>query len=307
MIYFKLLLTALLWGGTFVAGRMLSAAVLPCSASFLRFALAAVLLLIMTGILEGKFPLLQKKQIIPVILLGLTGVFTYNIFFFSGLKIISAGRASLIIATNPIFITLLSALFFKEKLNPIQIAGICLSVSGALIVISKGDFAQILNSGLGWGELCIFGSVASWVAFSLIGKTVLSGLSPLVSVSYSAGIGAVALFIPACLEGMFSHIGHYGMADWISIVYLGVFGTVVGFIWYYQGIQRIGPVKAGLFINFVPISAILLAFLFLGESITLSLFTGAVLVVSGVYLTNTGGVLRKKTVISSSASLSTKA
>ncbi len=290
MIYLKLTLTAFFWGGTFVAGRMLSGHVPPCSAAFLRFALASLLLLILTRMLEGKLPLLKKKQILPVILLGLTGVFAYNILFFKGLELISAGRASLIIALNPIFITLFSALFFREKLGFVRIFGILMSVCGALVVISKGNFGAIIGSGIGWGEIFIFGCVASWVTFSLIGRSVLSGLSPLVSICYSSLIGAVALFFPAYAEGVLYHMGNYALSDWMSIAYLGIFGTVIGFIWYYQGIRNIGPVKAGLFINFVPISAILLAFLILREPLTFSLLTGAILVVSGVYLTNTGGM-----------------
>jgi drug/metabolite transporter (DMT)-like permease len=74
--------------------------------------------------------------------------------------------------------------------------------------------------------------------------------------------------------------------EWANIFYLGFFGTVMGFLWYYQGIREIGPTRAGLFINFVPISAILLAFLFLEEPVTISLLIGTLLVSSGVYLTN---------------------
>jgi drug/metabolite transporter (DMT)-like permease len=61
---------------------------------------------------------------------------------------------------------------------------------------------------------------------------------------------------------------------------------VLGFVWFYEGINHIGPTRAGLFINFVPISAILLAFLILGEPLTLSLLIGTLLVSTGVHLTN---------------------
>lgn len=288
MIYIKLLLTAFLWGGTFVSGRLLSGHVTPCSAAFLRFSVASIFLFLLTWKIEKRLPPLKKEQILPVILLGLTGVFAYNIMFFKGLEIISAGRASLIIATNPIFITLFSAILFHERLDAVKIGGIFLSVTGAVVVISRGNPLELLTGGLGWGEIFIFGSVASWVSFSLIGKTVLSGLSPLVSVTYSAAVGAAALLVPALFEGMAQHLGQYSLADWSSIVYLGVFGTVVGFIWYYEGIKAIGPAKAGLFINFVPVSAILLAFVILKEPVTASLFTGAILVSTGVYLTNNG-------------------
>ncbi len=114
----------------------------------------------------------------------------------------------------------------------------------------------------------------------------MSDLSPLACVSYSCVVGAAALAIPAYLEGVVQNIGHHSVMDWVSIFYLSIFGTVIGYVWYYEGIKQIGPTKAGLFINFVPIFAILLAFLILREAITVSLVTGAALVISGVYLTN---------------------
>jgi len=286
MIYLKLLLTAAFWGGTFVSGRMLAADVPPSSAAFLRFAVATVFLLALTLKQEGRLPRLARRQILPIVLLGLTGVFAYNILFFKGLKLVSAGRAALIIATNPIFITLLSAAIFKERLGIVQAVGIVLSVAGAVVVISKGNLALLFNSGIGWGEVLIFGCVASWVSFSLIGKAVLSGLSPLVSIAYSSAVGAAALFVPAYLEGITRDITHYALIDWGNIVYLALFGTVVGFIWYYQGIRAIGASRAGLFINFVPVSAIILAFFILGEAVTASLVLGALLVSAGVFLTN---------------------
>jgi len=285
-IYIKLLFTTLFWGGTFVAGRIVSQNVGPFSIAFQRFAIASIFLILLTLKIEGKLPALKKFQILPVILLGMTGIFTYNVMFFKGLKIIEASRASLIIATCPVFITIFSAIFLKEKINLIKGLGIIISVSGAIIVISKGNIEQMFRTGLGRGELYIFCCVLSWVAYSLIGKTVMKTLSPLASVSYSVIVGAVALFIPACFEGVLRNFSHQSLRDYACISYLGVFGTVIGFVWYYQGVQRLGPTKAGLFINFVPIFAILCAFIILREPITISLVVGTVLVISGVYLTN---------------------
>jgi drug/metabolite transporter (DMT)-like permease len=294
-VYIKLFLTAVFWGGTFIAGRVVAKDVGPFAASFLRFAIASIFLLFITLKIEGKLPILKKEQIIPVLLLGMTGVFAYNIFFFKGLKIIEAGRASLIIANNPIFITLFASYFFKEKLNPIKVTGIVISVIGAIIVISRGNFIELLNGNVGWGELYIFCCVLTWVAYTLIGKAIMTDLSPLVSVSYSSVVGAVALFVPAYFEGVMWNLVHYSTKDWFGIFYLGFFGTVLGFVWYYQGIKIIGPMKAGQFINFVPISAVLLAFFMLGESITLSLLVGTIFVISGVYLTNTTAIVLRKT------------
>jgi drug/metabolite transporter (DMT)-like permease len=283
--YIKLLLMAIFWGGTFVAGRTLAQTVGPFAAAFFRFAIASGFLVLLLQRSEGKLSWAAKDQVLPVILLGLTGALLYNFFFLKGLKLIEAGRASVIIANNPIFIALFSAYFFRERLNLVELIGIIISVGGAVSVISRGRILEVFQGGLGLGEIYIFGCVASWVAFSLVGKAVMSDLSPLRSVTYSSVAGTLLLAVPAYLESGFGFLD-YSIQEWALIFYLGFFGTVLGFLWYYQGIQKIGPTRAGLFINFVPISGIVLAFIFLKEPITMSLLIGTVLVSAGVYLTN---------------------
>ena len=286
MVYLKLFLTAFFWGGTFIAGRSLAGSVGPYSAAFLRFVVASVLLIPLTVRIEGRLPKLSTRMLPGIVLLGLTGVFSYNAFFFKGLALIEAGRAAIIIANNPVFITLLSALLYGERLSPVKGAGVLLSVTGAMVVITRGDLLAIASGGIGKGELMIFGCVASWVAYSLIGKKVMSDLTPLSAVACSAVIGAAFLFPAAVLEGLAADAASYLFTDWVAIFYLGFFGTVLGFVWYYQGIQRIGPARASLFINFVPISAVILAFFILDEPLTASLAVGTLLVCTGIYLTN---------------------
>jgi drug/metabolite transporter (DMT)-like permease len=286
MVYVKLLFTAFFWGGTFIAGRAIAGSVGPFSAAFVRFTVASVFLVFFMYRFEGRLPRLKRHHLAPLLFLGLTGVLAYNALFFKGLQYIEAGRAAVIIANNPILIAVFSALLFKEKLRWFNAAGILLSVAGATIVISKGHLSAIWTGGFGWGELLIFGCVCSWVTFSLIGKSVMAELSPLTCIGCASVIGAGLLFVPASLEGLWNDLGSYSGMDWLSLLYLGFFGTVLGFVWYYQGIKKIGPTKAGLFINFVPISAIILAFVILEEPLTPSLFLGTLLVCSGVYLTH---------------------
>ncbi|MHC4565704.1 MAG: DMT family transporter [Planctomycetota bacterium] len=193
-IYIKLILTTLFWGATFVAGKMAAENVGPFSIGFLRFAIASTLLLALTRRIEGRLPAVKKSQIVPIILLGLIGICLYNVMFYKGLKIIEASRAALIIATCPVFITIFSAIFLKEKITPLKALGIAVSVCGAMVVISKGDMSRIIDGGLGRGELYIFCCVLSWATYSLIGKGVMKELSPLTTVSYSAAVGAIALF-----------------------------------------------------------------------------------------------------------------
>ena len=286
-IYVKLLLTAVFWGGTFIAGRQVAQNLGPFSIAFLRFAVASAFLLSLARIRGGRLPLPGKGQIVPIVLLGLTGVFAYNVLFFKGLRLIEASRAALIVATCPAFIAIASSLLLKEKLSLTKAVGIPLSVFGAVVVISRGHLSQLITGGVGWGELCILGCVLSWAAYSLIGKVVMGRLSPLVSVAYSSLIGAAALFVPAALrDSLASNLYHATWLDWTSIVYLAICGTVIGFVWFYEGVKAVGPTRAGLFINFVPISAVILGFLILHEQITWSLAVGAALVLSGVCLTN---------------------
>jgi drug/metabolite transporter (DMT)-like permease len=286
IVYAKLLLTAIFWGATFIAGRIVTQQVGPFSAAFIRFAIASICLMFLTWQLEGAIPKLRKSQILPVICLGITGVFIYNVLFFLGLRTVEAGRASVIIATNPVFISLFASLLFKEKLSRLQILGICISVIGAILVILKGDLKQLVQGSLGWGELFIFGCVVCWASYSLVGKWVMQSLSPLVSVTYSVLIGCIALIFPAVAEGIISDFIHFPWVVWIGLGYLAVFGTVLGFVWYYEGVHSIGPTKAGIFINLVPISAIILGIIILKEKVTLSLFIGTVLVILGVFWVN---------------------
>ena len=285
--YVKLLLMALFWGGTFIAGRVLAQSVGPYSGAFLRFAVASVCLVAILLKMERRTVRLSTRQVAVLFVMGMTGIFAYNVLFLKGLKLIEAGRASVIIANNPVFIALMAALFFGERLNVLKVAGILVSVAGAVTVITHGAPASLLSGAFGWGELFILGCVASWVAYSLLGKTVMTRLSPLPAVTFRSTAGTLCLFPPAVMEGLLTG-NPYPIAAWVSIVYLGVFGTVLGFVWYYQGIQRIGPVRAGLFINFVPIFAVLLSVLLLQEPLTLSLLVGAILVSAGVCLTTLG-------------------
>ena len=284
--YLKLFAVAFFWGGTFVAGRFLAGSAHPVSAAFFRFAIASGCLLLAVCMSEGRLPRLDARQALAVAALGLTGVFAYNLFFFNGLSLIGAARAALIIALNPVAITLCSALIYRESLPLSRLVGIPLSVIGALVVITRGQPLQVFSGGVGRGELLIFGCVLSWTLYSVIGKTAMRGLSPLAAVCWSSIAGTLLLSIPALAYGSLPEAAHFSWPVWCSIGYLGLFGTVVGFLWYFEGIQTIGPSRAAVFINFVPVNGVLLATLLLGEPLDISLLGGGLLVVLGAYLAN---------------------
>jgi len=235
---------------------------------------------------EGRLPKLDVRQSLAVTALGATGVFAYNLFFFNGLTLIGAGRAALIIALNPVAITICSALVYREPLPLSRILGIPVSVLGAVVVISRGDPLVLLSGGIGRGELLISGCVLTWTLYSIIGKSAMRGLSPLAAVCWSSIAGTTLLLVPALYFGSFGEAPSFPWSTWVAIAFLGLFGTVIGFYWYFQGIREIGPSRAAVFINFVPVNGVLLATLLLHESLSLSLLTGGLLVVCGAYLAN---------------------
>lgn len=286
LVYLKLFAAALAWGGTFIAGRLVAGELGPYSAALLRFAIASALLLWLLVRAEGGLPRMGPRTLLGVGLLGLTGVFGYNVCFFSGLATVHAGRASIIVATNPILIALLAALIFREPLGRGKILGILLCVSGAAWVISHGSPGALLTGGVSGGELWIMGCVGCWVSYSLLGKTVMGRLSPLAAVALSCAVGTVFLLPPAWNEGLAGALPHISARAWLGLAYLGVLGTVLGFTWFYEGVRAIGPSRAGVFINFVPVSAVVLGWLMLGESVDSSLVVGGGLVLAGVWAAN---------------------
>lgn len=271
-----------------MAGKIAAAEIGPFSIAFVRFFIASVLLVILAKSTEKKSEPVKPRHYPWIVVLGLTGIAGYNALFFRGLAIIQASRGALIIATCPVFITLLSALFRIEKLNRKKLVGICISLAGAAVVISKGSIGELFGGSAGVGEFLMLMCVLCWAVYSLIGKGMMKELSALKLVAYSSAVGTVALGFGALGEGLLHEVYDYSLTSWVCILYMAVFATVIGFLWYYEGIKKIGAVKAGLFINFVPVWAIIFSVLILKEAVTLSLFGGGVLVICGVFLTNRG-------------------
>ena len=284
IIYVKLILTMAIWGGTFVIGRIIAQTMSPFTAGFGRFATASIFLGFLISYRKDKLPRLNYRQVSLVICLGLSGVLAYNLFFFLGLKDISASRAGLIIALNPICITIASRIFFQEKLTYLKIIGVAISLSGAILIITEGNINSLTIEGIGRGELSILGCVASWVVYSLVGKLAMQELSALATTTYAVWIGTVLLLPFAIVEQ--NRFPQIDLLTGLGLAYLGILATVVAFNWYYEGIKEIGAAKAAIFINLVPMFAIIFGTIFLEESLSSIAFFGGGLVILGVSLVN---------------------
>lgn len=285
-VYARLVGSVALWGATWVSGRLLARSLDPCCAAFLRFTVASAFLFLLSCRAEGRLPRPPRGSLAGVFLLGLSGVFLYNILFFSGLKDIPAGRAALIVAASPAVMALFSGLAWGERFGPLKVLGVILSFAGVAVVLAGDDPRAVLSQGLRRGDLFILGCVVAWSVYSLAGSRVMRKISPLAAVTWSCFIGTALLFPAALYRGLLQAVPRATWADWGNVVFLGVLATGVAFTWYYQAIKALGPSRAGVFINLVPVFAIVLGALVLAEPVGPALVFGTVLVVGGVYLTN---------------------
>lgn len=289
LVYAKLVLVTLFWGGTFIAGRIAAHALPVMTAATLRFAVAAALLLLVAWKLEGGLPRLSGKQIGATAALGLTGIFLYNLCFFGALGTMPAGRAALFIALNPIVTALAAAALLRERLHAAKWLGIAVAFAGAAIVITRGDpwtAVHDIRASLGTGELLMLCAISSWAAYTLIGRAALKGLSPIAATTYAALWGLLFLALGAGGDLASLDWSAIGWQVWASLFYLGAFGTVLGFVWYYEGVKAIGASRTAVFNNLVPVFGVSLAALLLGEQVLASMVAGGVLVAAGVTLTN---------------------
>ncbi|QGZ40358.1 EamA family transporter [Pseudoduganella flava] len=289
LVYVKLVFVTLFWGGTFIAGRIVAHALPALTAATLRFAVAAVLLLLLAWKKEGGLPRLSRQQMMATAALGLTGIFLYNLCFFGALGSMPAGRAALFVALNPIVTALAAAVLLRERLHAMKWAGIGLAFVGAAVVITRGDVLTALHdigTSLGKGELLMLCGISSWAAYTLVGRAALKGLTPLAATTYAALWGLLFLTVGAAPDLATLHWSAIGWQVWAGLGYLGAFGTVLGFVWYYEGVKAIGASRTAVFNNLVPVFGISLAALLLGEQVLASMVAGGVLVAAGVTLTN---------------------
>lgn len=288
-VYLKLAMVTMIWGGTFVAGRILSDALTPLFAASLRFLLASIALLLFLGL--AGIPLIRPtvKQGLQLVALGFFGIFFYNLCFFYGLQYINASRASLIVALNPAVIGLASWWLFKERLSRLKIMGIVSCIGGAGLVIVSRDPSLLQSPAQGWlGDLLIFGCVLGWGIYSLFSRSLNESLGSLQTVTWSILLGSLMLWV-ACAgagEVSFDVLRGLDIRQWLSLLYLGVLGSALAYIAWYEGIRRIGATRSGVFIALNPLTAVLLGALLLDERLTAWMCAGGGLILAGIFLCN---------------------
>ncbi|MDP4086489.1 MAG: DMT family transporter [Bacillota bacterium] len=285
---FILVLTSFLWGGNFVFSKFLIGHATPMMLAILRWIIALIFLLPIVWKRE-KTLRIKKNAIIPLFLMGLSGVVFFNIFQFLALAHTSATNVGLISTLNPISIAISSAILLHEKVKVTQILAMMLSLFGVLIVLSKGEINQLISLNFNVGDLWMIAAVIIWGLYSVCGKWAMQKVSPIMATFYSGVFGVITL-IPFNITSF--KITNFNGSFLSAILYTGVISTVICMLLWNIGVQKIGATNSGIFLNFNPIFTVILAFFILGEHMTWAELLGSLIVITGCYLFSTLG--RKK-------------
>lgn len=286
-VYLRLAAVPAIWGGTFIAGRALALALPATVGALLRFVVASVVLVAAARLLEGPLPRLSRRQLVATVALGATGILAYNLFFLGALARLPASRTSLIVALNPVVTIAAATVLFGERMGPLRWTGAALALAGVWIVVTRGDLLAVRGA-IGPGELMMFGAVCAWAAYTLIGRSVLAGLSPLAASAYAALFGTGMLALVATPD--LARVGRGAATPEVllAVLYLGVLGTGVAFVWYYRALRAIGPSRTVIFNNLVPVFGAAFGVLLLGEPLTSSLLVGGAVAMTGVMIVSRG-------------------
>ena len=290
LVHLKLLGMAGLWGAAWPAGKVVASQAPALSASAWRFGLSLLLLLAWLLARSGTATLraLTPRQWAGLALGGALGVFGYAAFFLMGLQHLPAGRAALVVTTNPVLTLLLAAWLLGERLNARIGLGMALAVGGAAVVLTHAAPWTLFTGGAGVGEALLMGCVVCWSAYTLLGKRLLAGIDALSTTTVTAGFGLVLLLLSAALfePGGLARPLQLGFEWWAALLFMVVGSTVLAYAWYFEGVAALGAGAASAYISLVPVFGVAVATLWLGEAVDASLLAGGALVMAGMVLMN---------------------
>lgn len=293
-----LILAPLFWAGNFILGRILHNSIPPFAFAFYRWLLVIIFLAPFILPNYKSYWHEVKKHFFHILGLSFFSVFIYTSFLYWGLRYTTVVNASLLNAIVPILILFFSFLFLKERINFKKICAIVLSFLGATIVITKGNFYSELQAlSFNKGDLLIVCAVMAWAIFSVWYKAYPGKLPAFVFLFTTAILGD-ALLLPAYLYEI--HLGYHlilSVKSIAGILYAAFFSSIIAFSCWNKGVKILGPSDAGYFFNLLPIFSILLAIIFINESIHTYQVIGTTLVFFGILMTRHNGKKRNKSLL----------
>lgn len=279
---------ALFWSGNFVAGRALRDSIDPVTLNALRWSIALAILAPFTLRALWRARTGVRAHAPLIIALSLTGVIGFQVVVYEALSQIPVVNAVLILATMPVVILSMSAVGQRRGIPAMGWLAVMLSIFGVAVLLTEGDLTELLAARLGIGDLWMLVAVVLWSVYTLLLRRRPASLSGNVLV-LAMMLPAMPLLIVAALQWGTTALPALSRGDWALIVYIGVFPSLLAFLAWNYGVSKVGPEAAGFFINLMPVFATLLAWLLLGETISLPQLTGGVLIVAGLVLSQRAG------------------
>ena len=290
-----MLLVALIWGLSWAVGRILALGLPPLTGAWLRYVVTLLLFYAWFAVraARGKqvrwFPK-DRQSWKTLTLIGLTGVFGYQIFFMHGMRLTAAGDASLIVTFNPIFTVLLAAPLLGQPISRKMFAGLACGFIGVAVVTGWSPNTDLPFNERILGDFLILLAALNWALTTNMTKRMMerrkgeAEASTLEIVVWYSLLGTVMLTPLAAWETWKYGLPQPTMTDWYAVIYLGALSTVIAYYWFARGIEKLGATAASSYVFLVPVFGVLGGVWLLDEKVGWTLIAGFILIVSGVRL-----------------------
>ncbi|MGD1008743.1 MAG: DMT family transporter [Candidatus Aminicenantales bacterium] len=282
-----MLMTVLFWAVNLSVIKIGLRELTPHAFNAIRLTIASLVYLGLLAFGRGK-PALAKGDGWKAVGLGILGITAYQLFFIQAISRTNASTASVVMATSPIFIALLSTAMGQERVHWAGWIGILISFAGFFLVIASANGGSVFNGNGMRGAVLIILANICWAAYTVFSKPVLERNSPvrLAAVGTAAG---TFLYLPFTVKEVAAVEWHkISWAGWGAVLYSGLIAIVLCFIIWYYSLREVGSSKTGIYSNLTPIFAVAFAGLSLGEHFSRSEAVGSAVVLAGVYLTRSG-------------------
>ncbi len=287
-----LALASLLWSGNWIAGRALRDAYDPVALNFFRWAIAAAILapFAVPG-LAGKGALLRRHAG-PLLVLAFTGVALFQSLVYLGLRSTTAINAVLINSSAPLFMLLCSWALERERPTLRQAAGMLISLAGILVILSRGELANLLSLEFHAGDAWIVLAMPVWGLYSVLLKRRPADLGGLALIFVISVLGLLML-APLFFMGALARPLHWPSAPQAAgVLYMGVAASVIAFVCWNRGVAVVGANAAGFTLHLLPAFGTVLAIIFLGESLHAFHAAGIATILAGVVLATRAAAAR---------------
>jgi len=276
-----------MWGLNYVIIKLALRTLTPGGFNGLRLILTSILFAVLVAV-SGESLRFERGDLAKLAAVGIVGNALYQIAFIHGVSLTLASNASLILSTSPLFVALLSGVLRIERVHWAAWLGILISFAGLYLVIAGRDGGLDFASGHFRGDLFIFVGAIFWASYTVFSKPFLDRMSPLKFSAVTVWAGALVYVPYAAKDVLAIRWDAFALADGLRILLSALFGFVIGFLIWYNSVQKVGNSKTAIYNNLTPVFTALFAALLLGESFRLPQVVGAAIILVGVYLTRSG-------------------